>query len=524
MIAKRQPQTNPAIRRNGEKGMALIVALLAITVITGIGFALMLSSSTEGLIHGNFRQSGLALYAARAGVEEARGRMGPDLGLATTPAPPIKICGYAEPPAALPTGCPTSTPNTHLPNVTTGLYILRSTSITPRASCTYLTFDCTDPDAATDGLTTIHYPLTAQTGTQIPYVWVKITLATQKKLNRNLVDPGDLSSLDDTLRVCLKVKSIALDNVAGTNCGDPPNPLYIMTALTIEPGGARRVVREIGAKGKLPALPGPLTLDGVPGVYIPPTSNPFTLSGCDAAASPPPCNTPPHVPSVVVPTAPDVTAAQALIPDGPPPGANRNTNYPGLTNNGCSGANCSPINSASVAAADNPAIFPVNPLATNDYFKDCEGVQLLQSYISAFADYTYNGNQNSLSTPGSFNNSNAIVNVINGDASLGQNDMRPSPADRGFGVLLVTGNLTISGSSDYNGIIIVLGGTMLVSGGGGGTIAGGIFVTNTTTCPASLGPATFDPSGGGNFTIQYNSRFANPGDAYLPVRLLSLNY
>ena len=100
MNAKRQPQTNPAIRRNGEKGMALVVALLAIMVLTGIGFALILSSSTETLIHGNFRQSGLALYAARAGVEEARGRLGQDLGLSPPALPPIKICGVAADPDA----------------------------------------------------------------------------------------------------------------------------------------------------------------------------------------------------------------------------------------------------------------------------------------------------------------------------------------------------------------------------------------------------------------------------------------
>ncbi|MBI1955316.1 MAG: pilus assembly PilX N-terminal domain-containing protein, partial [Acidobacteria bacterium] len=488
------------IRGHREKGMALIVALLAITVLTGIGFALILSSSTESLIHGNFRQSGLALYAARAGVEEARGRMGPDLGLATQPAPPLKICGFAEPPGPLPTGCPTTSPDTHIPNATTGLYIRLNTSITPRASCTYIGVDCTDPDAAGDGLTTITYLPTVQTGTLIPYVWVKITLATQFKLNRNLLDPGNLTSPDNTQIVYRKGKSLSL--VAG----NPPNPVYIMTALAIEPGGARRIVREVGAKGKLPGLPGPLTLDGIPGVYIPPTSNPFTLSGCDGATTPnPPCNEPQDVPSVIVPTAPDVAAAQDLIPDGPPAGANRNTNYPGRTNNGCQGSNCIPVSSASVAAANDPLIFPVNPLTSDDYFKDCAGVQLLRDYISAFADYTYNGNQNSLSTPGSFNNSNAIVNVINGNASLAATDMRPSPSDRGFGVILVTGNLTISGTSDYNGIIIVLGGTMFISGGGGGIIRGGIFVANTTTCPGTLGPVTFDPSGGGNFTIQYDS-------------------
>ena len=61
-------------RQNGESGAALIVALLAMTVIAGLGFALMVSSSTESLINASFRRSGMAFYSSMSGVEEMRGQ------------------------------------------------------------------------------------------------------------------------------------------------------------------------------------------------------------------------------------------------------------------------------------------------------------------------------------------------------------------------------------------------------------------------------------------------------------------
>jgi autotransporter-associated beta strand protein len=226
-----------------------------------------------------------------------------------------------------------------------------------------------------------------------------------------------------------------------------------------------------------------------------------------------------------VPTAGDELVAQGNIFDGPPAGQNRNPRYAGRTNNGCQGANCNPPDTASVAAADDPIWFPSgNPLTTNPFFADCAGADLLRSYITLGADYVYDGDTNSLSTPGSFNNNDRVINVINGDANLAATDLRPSPGDTGAGVLLVTGNLTMAGNSNYHGVIIVLGGTIEIGGGGGGTITGGVFVTNTTTCPATatLGTATFFPNGGA-ITIQYDSTWANPANGWLPMQILSMN-
>jgi hypothetical protein len=55
--------------RNKERGAALVTALMALMLLTALGFALVLSTSTETMISGNFRGGQEALYAADAGVE-----------------------------------------------------------------------------------------------------------------------------------------------------------------------------------------------------------------------------------------------------------------------------------------------------------------------------------------------------------------------------------------------------------------------------------------------------------------------
>ncbi len=522
-----------------EQGVALVVALLAMVVISGLGFALLLSSSTESLINSNFRQSTLAYFAARAGTEEARGRLGPDALPQTN-----NLSSVAIPCSSGATCPPLFNAATGVPDLTRAYYIRLNAAIDPtNATCTYLGVPniCADPNPPPGGAT---FFLTTQPGTQMPYVWTKITLATQRKLKRNLVtpcnpsDPADPNfcapgTLDDTQMICwMNQRQLSVYNPAAAfaTCGDPINPVYIITSLAIQPGTptpTRRLVREVVAPGRIPGLPGPLTLDGFPGTYIPADAFPFNIIGCDAS-DPAPCNGPPDAPALIVPTAMDAANAQLVITDGPPAGLNRNTRYAGVTNNGCAGATCSAAGSASVAAATDAAVFPNgNPLTTNPYFANCAGVDLLRSYITDGADFVYNGDTTSLNqlvpnTSGSFNSDNAVINVINGNANLAADDLRPSPGDTGAGIVLVTGNLDLAGTTDYHGVIIVLGGTITIVGGGGGVVTGGIFVTNTTTCPLSLGEATYNALGG-VLTIQYDSTWANPPLGFLPMQILSMN-
>ena len=54
-----------------EKGISLIVALMASMLLTALGMTVVLVSNTETMISGNYRSTGEALYAADAGVERA---------------------------------------------------------------------------------------------------------------------------------------------------------------------------------------------------------------------------------------------------------------------------------------------------------------------------------------------------------------------------------------------------------------------------------------------------------------------
>lgn len=58
---------NPA--RRGEHGVALVVALMAMLLLTALGLALMLTTTTETMIAANYRDGVEGMYAADAGIE-----------------------------------------------------------------------------------------------------------------------------------------------------------------------------------------------------------------------------------------------------------------------------------------------------------------------------------------------------------------------------------------------------------------------------------------------------------------------
>jgi hypothetical protein len=65
-----RPHTRPfSSRARDEQGIALIVSLMAMTLMMALGMALMLTTMTEGKIAGNYRDGTEASYAADAAVE-----------------------------------------------------------------------------------------------------------------------------------------------------------------------------------------------------------------------------------------------------------------------------------------------------------------------------------------------------------------------------------------------------------------------------------------------------------------------
>jgi hypothetical protein len=93
---------------------------------------------------------------------------------------------------------------------------------------------------------------------------------------------------------------------------------------------------------------------------------------------------------------------------------------------------------------------------------------------------------------------------VNGNATL----------DGGAGLMIVTGDLTLSGNAVFNGVILVLGnGKVIRDGGGNGTILGSIYVAKfARSWPSSenglphpfLAPVV-NVGGGGTANFQYDS-------------------
>ncbi|MBI4464997.1 MAG: pilus assembly PilX N-terminal domain-containing protein, partial [Acidobacteria bacterium] len=474
-------------------GVALIVSLLAIAVITSVGIALILSSQSETLIHGHFRSTSLALYAARGGLEEARGRMGSDAAAA------IRL---------------PNPPTNPLLTAADGIYIRRTNTIVPNVSpCTTpLNQNCDDTDPVLP--TSVTYALTAQTApARVPYAWAKITLATQAKLNRNVVNPA-AAAADDVTLLCWNWRTLVLAPATNPTCNidliPPLSPVYIFTALAIEPAGGRRRVREIGTYGTLPPVPGPLTLDGPNAICPPPNSNRYQVNGVDAGTPPQPA------PAIGVVTDADEAACMTAICALP---QNRWGDYPGSDDGDrCPDAKKGPP--PPNTSVDN-VFASLDPL-----YQTCTGLRSVVQNIIAAADHVYTGPVTSLPDPGS--PGNPVVNVVLGDATWAPSDF-PSRPNNATGILLVTGNMVLTGYPDYDGIIFVIGnGSLSVSGGGTGTVNGGIFIANTTTCdPVTDLPTaspSFQTSGGGVFNIQFNSDLTQLFDGYMPIQRLSMDY
>jgi hypothetical protein len=85
----------------------------------------------------------------------------------------------------------------------------------------------------------------------------------------------------------------------------------------------------------------------------------------------------------------------------------------------------------------------------------------------------------------------------------------------GYGVLVVTGDLTFSGNFTWNGIVLVVGqGVVVHNGGGNGVFNGAIYVAQTEDASGNLlgvipGSPTYTWNGGGANSIQYDHCFAD---------------
>ena len=501
--------------RNHERGMALILALLALLLISAVGLGMIYMSSTETSINTNYKDTQLAFFAMRGGLEEMRDRMrsnsvSPITIPTAMPGAANSILYVVNPSGATDVVDPKTFGNTYFDDEFCHESFVGSTVayVPPGTPCPLAG---APPGGSVAAYVASASPFT-NTASSLKYKWARITLKQNGTFPSALVD----STQPAASQVCWN--SASAQEVVASALGYPDcntaqtaglmvAPVYLVTALAITPQGSRRVGQYESAALNITPPPGALALDGPAAVFNPaPNSNNYFASGNNSGAAayngpggPAACPVTTPASSPAISTGDQQGVSNLVGP--PPPGsipANRQGNYtgtggtPSVVNQGSTGTNQLSGTWASPAALNN-----------------------LASSIGNGADLSLTcgiGTPCSFPAVGLGTDAAPKITYVNGDFNMGPNS--------GAGVLVVTGTLNITGNSSFDGLILVIGqGVMSESGGGGGQFNGSIFLakTNSSVAPytqlATLASPLIAWNGGGTNGIQYNSCWANIGNS-----------
>jgi hypothetical protein len=325
--------------------------------------------------------------------------------------------------------------------------------------------------------------------------------------------------------------------------------VYLVTSMAAGRNGTKRMTQFEISRASFPGVPGGLTFNGPGATFAPPSSSNYTIDGHDHAQKDLAPGDPGYVAGVPAGKCPGpnkvgVHAITAFGASEATSVASSITSYPdhytGLgsdtgedfNDNGNidspseefrdSAGNLLPTLSPDVVdgASVDPRTGQV-PLQGLTTVK--ENTDLVDSLTSS-ADLLVNGDVNSLSDIKSRNSACSTAPMGSSDPTVYQNpatsacygpkitvingNAKISNAG-GTGILLVTGNLELSGNLNWNGLVLVIGnGNLTLSGGGNKTINGGIYVATTKNSSgplATLGSPNVNYNGGGTSALNYDS-------------------
>jgi hypothetical protein len=500
-------KTSQKIRKmNSESGIALLIAIFVLMLISAVAISLVVSSGTESSLAGNYRTTMSSSFAAVAGIEEARGRLVPSnpspiaLPLAGVPAylPTNQVVYITNPAVGEPAGAGLLAlyPDTEFDQEFTGAPTLAA------ATKTYVNSIWTP--AGNNG------PL---------YKWVRINAATKKSLGIN-VDNTGLAAANASTPLYYDSGLIPASIVVPPAVGTVPGPIlpatqkqiYEITALAVLPNGSQKRLQYVVTPVNFGLnFQGALTLGGQVGNFIGANSNPYHINGTDGSGSAP-------LPGgCAIPNPPSVNAGIAVSP-GLDTGNNSGlTNQAYVTNNlprpdhylgsGGTPSVVSVVNNGSLSTP-NSLDQLVQELKANADVVMGPNPPVGPTYNNSGTTYNFGQSGPGYTWPSGMSASNPKVIFADGSFDLGPNT--------GYGILVVTGNFRYQGNSGWNGIILVIGDgttTFLGNGGGAGEFDGAIFAATTRDASGNqlpnYGSVNFDISGGGGNGIYYNSCWIN---------------
>jgi hypothetical protein len=462
-----------------QRGVALVIALFALMLISVIALSVILTAGTETALKGNYKSAMQAFYDAKAGLEEARGRLwavNPDSISGSLPLPfdGTKVL-YIVNPANGETVNPVDPTNPFADTEYSKEWSTTPTTVTLKAS--------------TSGNGGIAGP---------SYKWVRITATTESSsgLQVGTATPNAPLFYDGT----------------GVYAPWPTPPsgdsqVLTLTALAVTPYGSRRILQYVVAQpptgvnplfapagGPTPTVdqifPAALTLDGPSPSFGPAASSNFITNGNDGSGpngSACPTTAQP-VSAVGAYSSSDQSSISTTI-------GSQGSNYPGTG-----------------AAPSVSSIYGIVPLSE----QSVSGLERLVTNVTEAASEVVTGPTSTLPNYGS--GASPVTAVVEGDFNL--KDVT------GYGILLVTGTLTVSGTGGWRGVVLVIGqGVVNGNASTGNEFDGAVLVAKTRDGAGNLLGGLGSPSvNWGTATsngIYYNTCWVKKAASALPYQVLS---
>jgi hypothetical protein len=495
------------MRRN-ERGIALITALFALLLLTGIGLGLLYMSDAETMINANYRDSQQAYFAAMAGLQEVRQRMTPSAAdvIAVPTVTPGNNNSYLyliNPAGGGDTVDPQNSTNGYYDNQLCNEYgtVTGGKACPGKNSPTFMAYVNDD----TPGI--------ANTAKALPYKWVRIE---QKVNGTNAPYYNQTKATNGTATattpICWNgVNEFPLTETTDPSCSqgpgsDPPGhtPVYVLTGYATTNNASRYAQMEVAMD---PPIETHGAVDSADHVTL---NGQLTVNGYDYCTCQ--CTT----------AKTGTTCGNPSNPKGYYSATCDTTHYAIYSASTVD----NPNNSETVIAGTTPAIdqnqsWPWNVQALYQKYAAAPGAVNVTG-----PPYNWNcssgcGTQDGValgtlptifppSPPTNTNGMTSQITVVPSDLKI-TND-----ASEGAGVLVVNGNLDINGGFQYFGLIIVTG-TITFSGGGshpanitGAIIAGQHSVTN------------LDNTFGGGVNINFDYCALPGGNTNQPPRSLAL--
>lgn len=470
--------------KQGERGIALVIAIFTLMLITVVGTALILMAGTETAFKANYRTSMQAFYAAKAGLEEGRSRLS-----ATSPTS-IASCVFGAPPTPAP-------------------YNRVCYIINPAPGEVVNPLDPANPYADTEYALEFGFPLTGASvspfvnstspeanGIAGPmYKWVRITPRTQYSAGIN-VDGTPANTAPDTQTLYFNGTQQSTDPTSG------PQVLTI-TAFAVTPSSGssgRRILQSVVTAPPDPStlsIPSAMTMLGNNPLYQPATSQQFAMKGLDRSASDQSyvgCTLPrqPNVNAIGVTTDNETVKGNIVA-------QSMDTHYPGTGS------------SPSVANIYN---------TLNSTERTVSGMESLVQSLVGGANQVVAGPTTSDAVTSLGSATNPVTVVVQGDFTLNGNVT-------GYGILVVTGNLIVNGPAGWRGLVLVIGQGNIDgnNANGGSEFDGAIIVAKTRDSSGNLlfnfGPPSIDWTNGGGRGIYYDSCWLKTMVPGIPYTTLS---